>query len=308
MNKNTNRFEITDGDGYAQWFENQTVVTNGFLVESVRLMKYLRDIKGKFLAKSILLTTLLGNQVTTDDIMDNFPDLPTTFKTLVQRLDSYLQANPIMPIVENPVLPEESFNRHWDQEKYEKFKSEIHDLIAKINAAYLEEGEEESIRKWIEVFGDEFPAAQDFMEDTATTVAPYPLGDYSHAVALKWPEKPVNTVRVDAYLYTKDKKNKLRGINSDAHFGSGYAILYKAKTGVRPPFKIYWQVVNTGEHAKLQNGLRGSIFPGYSDGTKLHRWEESLFTGRHWIECFIVKDENCVARKKFFINVKNPSF
>src|SRR3989338_1817392 len=52
MNKNTNRFEITDGDGYAQWFENQTVVTNGFLVESVRLMKYLRDIKGKFLAKS----------------------------------------------------------------------------------------------------------------------------------------------------------------------------------------------------------------------------------------------------------------
>jgi hypothetical protein len=47
-----------------------------------------------------------------------FSDLPTSLKNIVNWLDDFLQARPSMPVIENPVLSGEHFNRHWNQEKY----------------------------------------------------------------------------------------------------------------------------------------------------------------------------------------------
>ncbi len=52
-------------------------------------------------------------------------------------------------------------------------------------------------------------------------------------------------------------------------------------------------------------GLRGEIFRG----DKL-RVEHSLYTGKHWIECFIVTNEGvCIARSgRFYVIFLNPRF
>ena len=71
-----------------------------------------------------------------------------------------------------------------------------------------------------------------------------------------------------------------------------------ARTNVQVTFQYYWQVVNTGEAAKVD--LRGEIFSGNQV-----QWEKTKYRGKHWIECFIVQDGICVARSgKFFINIK----
>src|SRR3989344_2197721 len=310
MNKKTNEFEMTDGDGYAQWFENQTVITNGFLAETVRLIKFLRDSKEIFEANSILLTTLLGNQVYYEtDTFEKFPDLPTTLRLLIYRLDQYLQANLNMPTVTNPTLPEEDFNRHWNQEKYSTFRDAINDLLNKINNAYTDSDEEESIKKWRIIFGDNFPSSVSDLEHGSTLPA-YQLGNYSHFESLKWDENLIYKVRIDGYLYSIDKTKLFRGINSDAKFGSNLSIKYVAKPHCPAPYTVYWQVVNTGTHAASlgSKGLRGQIFISGNQGLSSVQWETSLYTGKHWIECFIVKDDICVARRKFFINITNPNF
>lgn len=309
MNKNTNEFEVTDGDGYVQWFENQTVITNGYLVETVRLIKYIRDTQEEFEAKSILLTTLLGNQVYTTDAFEIFTDLPTTLKILVDRLDQFLQTNPNMPTVTNPTLPEEEFNRHWDQKKYSTFRDAIHDLLNKINTAYTDSNKEESIKKWQIIFGDNFPSSVSDLEHGSTLPA-YQLGDYSHFEPIKWDENLIYNVRIDGYLYSFDKTKLFRGINSDARFGSNLSIKYVAKPHCPAPYTIHWQVVNTGTHAASlgPKGLRGQIFISSNQGLSSVQWETSLYTGKHWIECFIVKDDICVARRKFLINITNPNF
>jgi hypothetical protein len=61
-----------------------------------------------------------------------------------------------MPVIENPVLSGEHFNRHWDQEKYENFRSKIHQYREWSDDAYAEPNRDESIRKWRRVFGDDF--------------------------------------------------------------------------------------------------------------------------------------------------------
>ena len=98
-NRNDNRFEPTDGEAYTRWLAQRNDWTgNDKLREVTRLLKYLRNIKTTFTCKSILLTTLLGEQITEADVQNRailFPDVPTALKTLVGRLDDYLQLWPV---------------------------------------------------------------------------------------------------------------------------------------------------------------------------------------------------------------------
>lgn len=298
MNKNSNEFEVSDGDGYAQWFENQTVVTNGFLVESVRLMKYIRDINEKYLAKSILLTTLLGNQITTDDIMDNFPDLPTTFKIIINRLDVYLQAHSEMPIIENPVLPEESFNRHWDQDKYEIFRDEIHDLVVTINDAYDEAGEDQSIKKWQVVFGDKFPSSIE--SDNANgrelirDINEQFLQDLGISTQIQYDAKINARITQDGFrpffLFSSlNPLAKLRAIN-----------FVVQQCNVPEPYEIKWKVKNYGLEAARAGDLRGEISNDRGNGEKL---EHTKYAGEHYVECYIIRDGVCVAQDKITVPI-----
>lgn len=153
-NRRDDKHEQTDGDGYKKWLvdKNQTVGGNNF-IKATRLVKFLRDHKGNFSAKSILLTTLLGNQV---NYSDNYSDLPTTLKILSNRINDYLQQNPFMPIIYNPVLPLEDFNRHWNQDKYSHFRKMFDIYNTKINEACNEKNRNKDIKKWRELFGDDF--------------------------------------------------------------------------------------------------------------------------------------------------------
>ena len=123
-------FEPTDSEAYTAWLADRNGwVRNDRLREVTRLLKYLRDIKQTFTCKSILLTTLIGNLITPPmRFMHNayFPDPPTALKTLIRRLDDYLQEHPELHEVNNPVLKRESFTRHWDDEKYANFRDVIH--------------------------------------------------------------------------------------------------------------------------------------------------------------------------------------
>ena len=94
---------------------------------------------------------------------------------------------------------------------------------------------------------------------------------------------------------------KIRSINSDGRvLPPGLYLKFIARTNAKGIFKYYWQVVNTGEAAKRNNDLRGNIFEGNQV-----RGEHTKYQGKHWIECFIVQNNICVARSgKFFVNIR----
>ncbi len=157
------KYEATDGDEYKNWLidKNQIIGENNFR-KTTRLLKFLRDHKDNFSVKSILLTTMLGNQVkTSDENSENFDGMPTTMKTLSNRLNDFLQAHQTMPTIENPVMSTENFNRHWDQNKYSNFREKFNVYTTKINLACEEEDHNESVKKWRELFGDKFGKVKD---------------------------------------------------------------------------------------------------------------------------------------------------
>lgn len=155
-------YEQTDGDGYRRWFaEKNRIVGNNLLRKVTRLLKFLRDHKSNYSIKSILLATLLGNHIyDSDEDSSAFSGLPHALKTLSNRINDFLQNNPQMPTIENPVLHGESFNRNWDEVKYRNFRRKFNLYTTKINMAFEEKDHDKSVKLWREVFGDNFGKLQ----------------------------------------------------------------------------------------------------------------------------------------------------
>ncbi len=90
--------------------------------------------------------------------------------------------------------------------------------------------------------------------------------------------------------------------NGDA-LPKGCKLLFKACTGVKPPYSVKWQVVNTGIEAEKSLCLRGG-FENSNYGSTI-REEATAYTGSHFVQCFIIKKGICVARsKEFIVNVQ----
>jgi hypothetical protein len=316
MNRETNDFEPTDGDGYARWFAQKNALTAGRLVYVVRLLKYLRD-ENDWPVKSILLTTLLGNSVGALATPAVYPDIPTSLALLVTQLDSWLQSQSKRPLVVNPVLPSEQFVRHWDDKSFAEFKRQFHDTRLKIDAAMISSTPEDSIDRWRTVFGDEFPLVDEDIEaDARFLKESVSLGSATHARPLSdiaQREDISAKVHIQATVYDLTGRTKFRGITSGTKLPSGRAIKYIAKTNATEPYELFWQVVNTGAHATQDGGLRGNYFKGKNlksqATTATVNWETTKYTGRHYIQCFLVRNGVCFGKSaSFVIDVKHPDF
>lgn len=339
-NRREDEYEPTASEAYTDWLEERNTRTgNDMLRDVTKLLKYLRDIKTRFTVKSILLTTLLGDRVTSFDLHSqetDFCDLPTSLRTLMGRLDDYLQARPTMPSVENPVLPEEIFTRHWDEDKYKNFRECIHRYREWIDDAYSEKDRDESVRKWRKLFGDEFAKSEVkaiacFSEsslllqasgDRDIVGAVLKMGvdflnrfipsSLPHVERLPWMMKnPTIPVSIKAKEYhtrsvyrqphrtldSGDIVEKNREIRFEAWFDNGLPASSN-------DFFVKWQVVNTDKEAAGVNQLRGNFYPSDDPAT---RWESTKYRGAHWVEAFVIskRTNECWGRSgRFFVVVK----
>lgn len=64
------------------------------------------------------------------------------------------------------------------------------------------------------------------------------------------------------------------------------------------PYDIYWKVKNAGPEAQRRNMIRGQV---EERGSCIS--EPTSFFGNHYIECYIVKENECVARAHVEINI-----
>lgn len=172
FNKSTDKEECTDGDGYAQWFEQQNNYAGGHLVPVVRLVKYLRDSREDFDTRSVILTTIIASQVQSND---NFESISDTFVTIMERVDDFLSEHDEAPAIENPAMSDETFDRTWKDDNNKSFKA-----LKKAVGTYTEiASNADSMEKWQELFGEKFKEAEEDKSGSnvsAGTAAAYAVG------------------------------------------------------------------------------------------------------------------------------------
>ena len=72
------------------------------------------------------------------------------------------------------------------------------------------------------------------------------------------------------------------------------------KTNVPEPFTLYWKVRNCGEEAFRKTCVRGQIVEDEGNWAKP---EHTNFRGPHYVECYAVKNEVCVARSRISVPI-----
>ena len=320
-NRNSDAFEASAPAAYTQWVKDKNSIAGGNDLKKVtRLLKYLRDIKGNFTCPSFLFTTLLGCRVNDfDKGTAAFSDLSTTLKTLVGRLDDWLQLHPSVPTVSNPVLPSENQSQGWDQTKYANFRDKINLYRGWIDEAYEEEDRDESIGKWQRVFGDKFAAGEakeaarvselaaradgqlvvaghfrDLVERVKTIGAralPIRFAKLPYVQRPTWrPAATQYTVKVSAELYAGEYGSRMRSVTSLEPLQPGYWLKFTAANNYGIPFPVdytvKWRITNTDKAAYEAKQLRGGF---YNSETGASRMEGLTYRGVHFVEAFVVR-------------------
>ncbi len=67
------------------------------------------------------------------------------------------------------------------------------------------------------------------------------------------------------------------------------------------PYVIYWKVLNRGEIAQKRNCIRGQII---KDDGLMQRTETTRFRGDHIVECYCIKDDVVVAKKRIHVTIE----
>lgn len=200
-NWETNDWEITDGTGYREWFMQQNSLTASNLRKAIQLIKFLRDHKNTFTAPSIILTTLLGREVYNNDTSETYNTIAGTLRILSKRVGEFLENNPDIPVIANPVLDSETFSsptdeRHWNKTQYKNFRKQFLSLAERIDKAVEETDPEESIKKWQALFGNKFASGHTRNNNSVQTLL-VPSPTFSTKVS---PRKPYSVASINSSL------------------------------------------------------------------------------------------------------------
>lgn len=64
------------------------------------------------------------------------------------------------------------------------------------------------------------------------------------------------------------------------------------------PYEVYWKVRNTGREAEAAGVFRGEIRKRGPDIT-----ETTAYAGLHWVECYVVRGNCCLACARHRVNI-----
>lgn len=237
-----------------------------------------------------------------------------SIKTILETMERFIHRNSGGFSIQNPTNPKENFADKWNShpERAKAFFKWIYD--AKKNLVILPLNIVDNYTTLEEALGatiiDRALIAVDTKNDNSVDpLTPYQRPAVQDALRAPHRQKP-NFPFPDIYCLTInatviDKVNQYSYKNNGEPIKKNCSINFNLKgasalfTG---KYDVKWQIVNTGVEAKQANSLRGGFQT--KKNTKTHS-ENTLYTGIHYVQAFLLKRNKCVARsREFIINIQ----
>lgn len=216
--------------------------------------------------------------------------------------------------IANPSDPRENFAEFWNDDQ--KLRDGFYDWLQTARTDFDNAAQQNDVQGFIDALSPRMgrdlveKAAgkrnRNLMEKSLVRTAAGALQrvlDAPHRKPVAWPKVQVGKVNISAM----SDRNGFRAapFRSDAPaLEKGSKLTFYADTDISRPYKVFWQVVNTGGAAKDAKDLRGGFEEIAIEQGKLTKHETARYHGIHSIECFIVKDEYCVGWSgPFLVNI-----
>lgn len=295
------------------WFKSEVSAKGKNLRKIVRLSKmFCKSRSGWVNMPGGLLQSVLCDEVFAKgyDRLDEI--FYYTMLCICDRLEDSLE-------VYNPTDTEISLltaQNHYD--KMTNWNTRLSDKLKKLDVLFTDDcNEDDAFNAWYDFFN------HSFWQDTNTSV-----NESSNLVKAYRKDSIINYVDTeefiedyvlginDMYSLDVDIKIEANGVHQQSLCAflnnhpifrylipHGLHIDFYATTNAPYPYDIWWKVRNVGEYAETNNKIRGQII---KNSGKHHR-EESQFAGPHFVECYIIKNNECVATKRVHVNIGDIS-
>ena len=323
--------ELAGEDGWIQsdptqvnsWFEDivkdKNANTEGWGTQFrylVQLLKRFCRSRKDWLAllpNGMKLTMLVAEvQPPYDDRIDK------AFRTLLEKLENRLK---VSKVIWNLAHPDQPMITRSDND------SNVCELLAKLEKAHtklieLDNSENQTLKSARSTWDWMFKSNGFFKEfDEASSIQKTDVFVGHSLFDVFWREAPLWHIDLEFEVTLcgkygdRDNGRQWQSFKSNSSPLEKHLYLrFHAQTNAPKPYSVFWQVVNTGSEAISDGECRGKIIASLSAGAGgLHstsvpshaRDERTLYTGMHWVECFIVKKRLCVARSgPYVVNIK----
>ncbi|WP_165626598.1 nucleotidyltransferase [Streptococcus equi] len=310
----TSNWETSNPKGYATWFRDisrfsiyQKEVAKRFyasiekvpeykvrtpLQRIVQLLKrhaevcFEEDFEHK--PSSIIITTLAAKQYQSASTYHS--DFIDIISYIIEHLKDSIEFRDGKPCVYNPVNKAEVLSNKWDKDSsyFEAFEKWLEQLkldfnVGNNNLSYLDKINciRNSLFKKI---GDQFPVVN--------------VNSISHHQNSKWRELLIKDVSIKtSYLH---KGFRWKDIKSGTILNKHGSLKFEVQASGLQDYDIWWQVTNTGREAELANSLRGDFYGSELVEGRRVRKESTLYTGRHYVEAYLVKNGVCYGKSNPF--------
>ncbi|MGP8296160.1 nucleotidyltransferase [Halomonas sp. AOP7-B1-5] len=232
--------------------------------------------------------------------------------SILASMDQYIEVRGQTYWIANPSDPRENFADAWEAEPERKLAFD--DWLDTARKDFERAGETENLAQMIDLLSPRL--GRELLEKAVTRHSPGAVAksvatrrlhgvmqrvfDAPHRKPVAWPTVPQGSVNLSGTM-SRAGFRPTTVVSNGAAVPNGSSLRFEAKTNLVWPYKVFWQIVNTGHAALRANDLRGGFVEGAVSAGNLVRNEEASYKGSHTIECFIVKDGYCAARSSPFV-------
>lgn len=152
---------------------------------------------------------------------------------------------------------------------------------------------------WRNVYGAPFPVHTAVTEDASTKI----YRDTEEYIEDKYNIDVRYNLTIDCKVsqegFRTELLKKMISNNFPLKFNKKLRF-YLSSCNVPEPYDIKWKVRNIGEVAEKKDLIRGQI---WADGGNQSREERTSFVGSHFVECYAIKNDVCVARDRIEVPI-----
>lgn len=327
-------YTISNPKGYSEWFESRKKVSvfakaifESAAVEPVktkenenklplqRAIQILKRHRDKMFEEnpdikpiSIIITTLAAKAYNGDT------GVYDSLKRILETMEVFIKVENGRHYIPNPSNPQENFADKWNTEPTK----------ARAFFSWLSKAKKD-ITVIAPTIIDDYSAIEDILGSTVVGRAVSDIAPIKHdsnlpetvysspfiknALAVSHRQKP--PFKLPKYQLLGIKATVMENGIPRSYQNNGLAISKNCSIDfglIVPPnllkggYTVKWQVVNTGDEAQQENGLRGG-FEIEVNSTKRH--ESTQYRGTHYVQAFLLKRGKCIAMsREFIVNIR----
>lgn len=218
--------------------------------------------------------------------------------------------------VYNPTAPTISLltaNNHYDRMR--NWLTNLSNQIELLNVLFEDDCDQtDAYKAWYEFFNHDFWLSNQLLTTESYSSAKATMANdcINYIDTEEYIEDYVSCINDNEYNVKVQVKIEANGIHQQLLsdylrkfplfrnlMPKGLHIDFYAETNCPKPYEIWWKVRNVGEYAETHNQIRGQIIKN----SWKHRREKSKFAGPHYVECYVIKNNECVAWTKVHVDI-----